>query len=88
MVEVKYGILMTISTQQDLGSELMDADGEVVRFFSVDDAVGAAEKHSKEPLFIRDWLYDIVHVYERSRFGTVIESYSSVPAFHRIFPAP
>ena len=80
----EYGLMATISTQQDLGPEyFFTEEGQIERFSSVDEAVERAEEHSKEPLWIKDWIYDVVPLFGKS-YGKPIRSYCSIPKFHEI----
>lgn len=81
----RYGILFSISSQSDLGPELLTESEKVVDFSSIDAAVKRAEEHSKLLLVIKDWIYDIVPL-EEGHYGKPIESYHSIPKFEKIFP--
>lgn len=85
MTERKYGLLISILSETDLGGELLKERGEPVSFDSVGEAVKAAEAHSKGQTFVKDWLYDIVPTCGYGRaWGKPIESYLSLPTFERI----
>jgi len=76
----KYGLLLTIASQQDGGPSIFKDDGDIVRFLSVDEAVEAARAHSEIPdLWIKDWIYDIVPMNRQGGYGHAIESYASEP---------
>ena len=80
----RYGLVLTIQSDQELGSELIIEKGRVVDFPSIDTAVEAARKHSELPLLIKDWIYGVVPLYKDFRHGRPIESYTFFPRFERI----
>ncbi|MBI4158695.1 hypothetical protein HY500_00370 [Candidatus Woesearchaeota archaeon] len=86
MNKERYGILLTISSESDFSPELLKKGDEPVSFSSVEEAVQFAEEDSRKPRLIKDWVYDIVCLYNGRTGGRPIESYHSVPRFERIAP--
>lgn len=79
----RYGLVLAIQSDQELGSELMTENGVVVDFPSIDAAVEAARKHSKLSLLVKDWVYDVVILDKYFRRGMPLESYTFFPRFER-----
>lgn len=83
-MEQQYGILMTIMTQQDLGSELMGDENRPFRF-SLLGAIRKAKIHAKDMngKMIPDWIYDIVPLDSNYIKGRPVATYVSCPEFKR-----
>ena len=85
-MEQQYGILMTIMTQQDLGSELMGPENRPFKL-SLLGAIKKAKQHAKDmqDAMVPDWIYDIVPLDSSYRKGSSIATYISCPEFKRSY---
>lgn len=86
-MDERYGIAMSIMTETDMGEEMMRRDdGEKYTATSFDEAVLEARGHAElEDKMVSDWIYRIVFI-DRNyrRYGSSIETYCSVPEFHKV----
>ena len=83
ITEREYGLLISISSETDLGSELLKKGNEPVSFSSIEEAMRVAKTDSEEPRLIRDWVYMVVPLHGRT-WGMPVATYHALPLPERI----